>query len=349
MNMNSATSYFEESAASNARTVLSLLLLAVAFAFTDVVVGIRGIDIGTDTSNYAMFFTSMRDGLVATRFEPGFVFVTRVLSATGMSVAGYQMVLFWILLLTIIAASRRYFDYLGSERGYLTLLVAGSMLLFLSPMFVNASINAVRQGLAALLVFAALLAFHRRQWRGFFVYGVLASCFHYSSLLYLAFAPMLLLNVRLLRIVAVVAFVAYCSGVTMIVVRALSPYVYNAVMDYSLSSTYRAGVRIDFAVFSIFWYILPFIMSPFVRKPFDKRIADSTAIYLVMVLPFFVLGWGNFSNRYLLPAYLATSLMMGAIFCHSRISILRNPILLRFGLVISCAVFCYYVTHQVIV
>jgi hypothetical protein len=81
--------------------------------------------------------------------------------------------------------------YLDSERGYLTFLTAGLMFLFLSPMFVNASINAVRQGLAALLVFTALLAFHRRQWRNFIVYGALASSFHYSSLLYLAFAPML--------------------------------------------------------------------------------------------------------------------------------------------------------------
>jgi hypothetical protein len=349
MTMNSATSYFDESAASNARMLLSLMLLAIVFAFSDVVIGVRGIDIGTDTYNYAMFFTSMRNGLVSTRFEPGFVFITRVLSATGMSVKDYQMVLFAILLLTVVIATRRYFDCLGSERGYLTFLVAGLMFLFLSPMFVNASINAVRQGLAALLVFTALLAFHRRQWRGFIVYGVAASCFHYSSLLYLAFAPMLLLSVRFLRIVAVVAFVAYCLGLTLIVVRVLSPFVYNAVMDYELSSTYRAGVRIDFAVFSIFWYVLPFLMSPMVRTPFDKRITDSTAVYLVMVLPFFVLGWGNFSNRYLLPAYLATSLMIGAIFCHSRISVLRNPILLRLGLLISCAVFFYYVTHQVIV
>jgi hypothetical protein len=349
MTMNAVTPYSNESVASNARVLLSLMLLAAACVFTDVVVGIRGIDVGTDTYNYAIFFTSMRDGLVATRFEPGFVFITRILSATGMSVAGYQMALFAILLLTAVVAARHYFDYLGSERGCLTFLVAGLMFLFLSPMFVNASINAVRQGLAALLVFTALLSFHRHQWRSFVAYGVLASCFHYSSLLYLAFAPILLLNVRLQRVAAAVAFVAYCSGLSLIAVRTVSPFIYNSVMDYELSATYRSGVRIDFAVFSIFWYVLPFVMSRIVRKPFDKRITESTAVYLVMVLPFFVLGWGNFSNRYLLPAYLATSLIVAAIFFHSRISILRNPILLRFGLFFSCAVFCYYVTRQVIV
>jgi hypothetical protein len=347
--MNSATPYYDNSIALGARTVLSLMLLAMACLFADVLIGMRGIDVGTDTYNYSVYFLSSRDAIAPTRFEPGFVLITRILSATGMSVHGYQMGLFAILLVTAIVAARHYYDYLGSDHGYLTFLTAGLMFLFLSPMFVNASINAVRQGMAALLVFAALLAFHRRQWRGFIIYGVLATSFHYSSLLYLAFAPALLLSTRTLRIVAAAAFVAYCCGLTLILVRATVPFIYNAVMDYSLSATYRAGVRIDFAVFSIFWYVLPILMSGLVRKPFSTLIKESTSAYLVMVLPFFMLGWGNFSNRYLLPAYLATSLMVAAIFCHSRISLLRNPLLLRCGLVISCGVFCYYVTHQVLV
>lgn len=347
--MNSATPYYDPSITLGARTVLSLMLLAVACVFTDVLIGVRGLDIGTDTYNYATYFLSSRDAIAATRFEPGFVLVTRMLSATGMSVHDYQMALFAILLITAVVAARHYHDYLGDDRGYLTFLSAGLMFLFLSPMFVNASINAVRQGLAALLVFTALLAFHRKQWRSFFVYGVLASSFHYSSLLYLAFAPLLLLSTRFLRVVAAGAFVAYCCGLTLIIVRATVPFVYNAVMDYELSSSYRAGVRIDFAVFSIFWYLLPLVMARLVREPFRTRIKESTAVYMVMLLPFFVLGWGNFSNRYLLPAYLATSLIVAAIFYHSRLPLLRNPLLIRLGLVISCCVFFYYVTHQVIV
>ena len=66
------------------------------------------------------------------------------------------------------------------------------MLLYVSPMFVNASINAVRQGLAALLVFTALLSFQQRKWWPFALYGALASSLHLSSLLYLVFAPLLL-------------------------------------------------------------------------------------------------------------------------------------------------------------
>jgi hypothetical protein len=352
--MNSVTPFVERKLPSavntNARVMLSMMLILAACIFTDLLIGLRGVDVGTDTYVYASFFESLRGGFLPdTRFEPGFLLVTRLMSLIGLSVNGYQMVLFGILLGTAFVACRRYYDYLGGGRGYLTFVSASLMLLFFSPMFVNASINAVRQGLAALLIFAALLSFQQREWRRFIIYGLLATGFHYSSILYVAMAPLLLLNLRLLRIAAIIAFLAYCSGLTMMVVRAAVPFIYNWVMDYSLSSNYRSGVRIDFAVFSIFWYVLPFMVAPFVHKPFDKRLKDSTAVYLVMVLPFFILGWGNFSNRYLLPAYLAASLMVAAILCHNRFPPLRNPLILRGALVLSCAAFSYYVINQVVV
>jgi hypothetical protein len=352
--MNSATPYIHYSDTSNittnARMMLSMMLVAAACLFTDILVGTRSIDVGTDTYVYAGFFHELRGGgPIETRFEPGFLTISRLLAAAGVSVMFYQCVLFGLLLLMAILAARHYFNYLGGTRGYLTFLIASLAFLLISPMFVNASINAVRQGLASLPVFIALLAFHQRQWRSFFIYGVIATCFHYSALLYLAFAPLLLLNLKFLRAAAIIGFVAYCTGATLIVVRAAVPSLYNAVMDYSLGAKYKSGVRIDFAVFSIFWYLLPYMLSNLVRQPFSARLKDSTAVYLVMLLPFFAVGWGNFSNRFLLSSYLAISLMVAAIFFHSRISILRNPILLRMGLVISCAVFYYYVTNQVIV
>ncbi|HKT29556.1 EpsG family protein [Dyella sp.] len=333
----------------NARVILSIILLVPVFLFTDLVVGLRGIDVGSDTAVYAKVFSELRNHLVESRFEPGFLLLTRLLSGLGFSLQAYQCVLFGLLLVMVVLASRRYFDYLGSSRGFFTFLSASVMFMLFSPMFVNASINAVRQGLASLPVFMALLAFHQRQWRDFFIFGIVATCFHYSSLVYLACAPLLLINLKFLRIAAIIGFIAYCSGLTLIVVRSAVPSLYDAVMDYELGSKYKSGVRIDFALFSIFWYLLPLFLSGLVRKPYSTRLKDSTAVYLVMLLPFFLLGWGNFSNRYLLSAYLAISLMVAAIFFHSRLSMLRNPILLRVGLIVSCAVFYYYVSNQVLV
>lgn len=340
---------YGSAAATNTGFVLSVILLAAAAAFGCWLVGTRGLDIGTDTITYATFFEHLGVRRFETRLEPGFVFVSYVLNKIGLDVTGYQTALFALLLLIIAVSSRRYFDYLGATRGYLTFLSAALMLLYLSPMFVNASINAVRQGLAALLVFAALLSFQQRKWWLFVLYGAVASSLHMSSLLYLACAPALFLSARVLRYAAVLAFVVYCTGLSLILVRAAIPPLYQLVMTYTFDPDYKSGVRIDFAVFSIFWYALPLLLAPLVRSPYRDRIKESTAVYLVMLLPFFAVGWGYFSNRYLLPAWLATSLILAAILCHSRIAPLRNPLLIRLGLVASCGVFYYFVSNVIVI
>jgi hypothetical protein len=341
--------YFGDTAAANARAVVTVLVVAVAWVMAAAVVSLRSTAVGTDTHIYAWVFLAMRNGVIDTRFEPGFVALTRASSLLGMSVVGYQATLFSVLLGGAAVAARKYFNYLGSNREYLTFLSAVLVFLFVSPMFVNASINAVRQGLAAPLVFAALLGFHRRQWRSFLVLGALASSLHYSSLIYLGFAPVLLLKPRIQRIVAAVGFLAYCSGLSMLVVRTVAPAVYTAVMSYSSGAVYRAGVRLDFAVFSLFWYLLPFLASRLVRAPFDERIKHSAAVYMTMVLPFLAVGWGNYSNRYLLVPWVAASFIVAAMACHSRLAVLRHPLLLRLALIPASGVFCYYVLHMVLI
>jgi hypothetical protein len=349
MNTSAAVPDYIDSAAANARVVLSLLLLLAACTVAVIVVSSRAIDVGTDTHVYAGVFLAMRHGLIETRLEPGFVILTRLASATGMSVVGYQATLFGILLGGAMIAARSYHVYLGSTRGFLTFLTAVLLFLFVSPMFVNASINTVRQGLAAPLVFAALLAFHQRKWGSFALLGVAAGSLHYSSLLYLAFAPVLLLSLRKQRILAGVGLLAYCSGLSMVVVRVAVPMLYNDVMNYHVDAVYRAGIRYDFALFSLFWYLFPFMTSRLVQAPFSEHIKRSTAVYMVMVLPFFLLGWGNFSNRFLLMPWIAASFLVAAMVCHSRTPLLRHAVLLRGGLVAATGIFCCLVAYQVII
>ncbi|MEZ0474686.1 EpsG family protein [Luteimonas sp. B3_2_R+30] len=330
-------------------TGLNLLLLLAVAIFGCWLIGTRPFDVGTDTSAYAGLYQRLGTGMVETRLEPGFVYLSYVLRQLGLGVVGYQAALFALLLGAATVATRRYFHYLGDTRGYFTLLSAALMLLLISPMFVNASINAIRQGIAAPLVFAALLSFHQRDWWKFALYGTLASSFHYSSLLYLAFAPVLLLRPDVQRYLAAAAFLCYVSGLSLIVVRTALPSLYQTVMEYTATTRFESGVRIDFAVFSIFWYALPHLLAPLVPRPYRERIKNSTAVYLVMLLPFFSIGWGFFSNRYLLPGWLAVSLILAAVLCHSRIALLRNPLLVRIGLVASCAVFYVLVTNVIVI
>jgi hypothetical protein len=336
-------------ARASARLVVSLVLLTCVCAYTCALIGTRSLDTGTDTRVYAGFFLSMGEGPVETRLEPGFVLFTQLLRWSGASLQVYFGSLFALLLLTAVLATKELHAYLGEARDYLTLLTASLLLLLLSPMFVNASINTLRQGLASLLVFAALLCFHRRRWVRFALYGALASSLHYSSLLFLAFAPVLLASTRTIRVVGAAAFVVYCSGLSDTLVLAAAPGVHAAVMDYVANATFRAGTRVDFALFSVAWYLVPTLGLRLVRAPLRERLRESTSVYLVLLLPFFAVGFGNFSNRYLLPAWLTASLLLAAMLCHSRLAPLRSRLVLQFGLLASCPVFAYFVDNGIII
>ncbi len=332
-----------------ARWWLGMILLGGVALFACWLVGTRPLDIGSDTETYAGFFENLVQGMPETRLEPGFVYLSYALYKLGLGVTGYQFALFGLLLVMVALAVRRYRFYLETPVSWQTLLCASLMLLFISPMFTNASINAIRQGLAAPLVFVALLGFHRRRWGTFALAGALAASLHLSSAMYLACAPALLLSTRWLRVVAAGAFLAYVSGLSMLAVRAGAPGFYDVVMEYTANPLYRSGVRIDFAVFTIFWYLLPHFLAPLVQAQWRQRILDSTSVYLVMSLPFFLIGWGFFSNRYLLPAWLAVSMILAAVLCHARIAPLRNPLLIRAGLLASCGVFYIYVSRGIVI
>ncbi|UBB26912.1 EpsG family protein [Pseudoxanthomonas japonensis] len=332
-----------------ARWWLGMILLGGVALFACWLVGTRPLDIGSDTETYAGFFENLVQGMPETRLEPGFVYLSYALYKLGLGVTGYQFALFGLLLVMVALAVRRYRFYLETPVSWQALLCASLMLLFISPMFTNASINAIRQGLAAPLVFVALLGFHRRRWGTFALAGALAASLHLSSAMYLACAPALLLSTRWLRVVAAGAFLAYVSGLSMLAVRAGAPGFYDVVMEYTANPLYRSGVRIDFAVFTIFWYLLPHFLAPLVQAQWRQRILDSTSVYLVMSLPFFLIGWGFFSNRYLLPAWLAVSMILAAVLCHARIAPLRNPLLIRAGLLASCGVFYIYVSRGIVI
>lgn len=339
----------ESTQSANARVMLGLMLIAAVCLFADLLVGTRSIDTGTDTYVYAGFYHALQQhGAVSTRFEPVFYYLSVALAGTGMSLIAYQAIMFLLMIGTVVVATRKYYDYLQSDATYLTFLTASLLFLFISPVMVNASINVVRQGLASLLIFTALLAFQQRQWRAFFLWGLLATGFHYSSVLYLLFAPVLLMKDRIQRLIAIAAFLAYCSGLTMLLVRVLVPGVYALVMAYEPTTLFRTGVRLDFAVFSLFWYLLPYVLAPLVHEPARLLIKRGTAIYLVLMLPFFAVGWGSFSNRYLLPSWLSVSLMLAAMVCNGRVSPLRDPLLLRIGLVAAVVVFAFYVSHGIV-
>ena len=62
-----------------------------------------------------------------------------------------------------------------------------------------------------------------------------------------------------------------------------------------------------------------------------------------------MIGWGYFSNRYLLPAWMAMSLILASACCYSRIAPLRHPLVLGAGLLASCGVLYVFVSRGIVI
>ena len=90
------------------------------------------------------------------------------------------------------------------------------------------------------------------------------------------------------------------------------------------------------------------LLTTLVIPAFSPVQAQNSAADVVMVLPFFAVGWGSYSNRFLLPAWLSASLIVAAILCFSRVSILRNPLLIQIGLLVACGALYYYVSNGIV-
>ncbi|WP_413738402.1 hypothetical protein, partial [Shewanella sp. BJSY2023SW001] len=80
--------------------------------------------------------------------------------------------------------------------------------------------------------------------------------------------------------------------------------------NYDSFAEYKSGVRFDFAVFSLF----PTLYLLFIKVTRVINISELTLsfykIYSLLLIPFWFLGWGNYSNRYAMPAWLLYFVVM---------------------------------------
>lgn len=222
--------------------------------------------------------------------------------------------------------------------------------LFISPFFVSANINAIRQGLASLFVFFAMFALVERKWRSFFLYSIVSISFHYFSGVLVLLSLALFFSLPFLLMITGGLSVIYGFGFSEVIVKFVSDLtglsIYSFVMDYMAGAEYRSGVRFDFLMFSWFWVVFFLAVSVFFLKSEQRRsFRHLVKIYLILLIPFLLFGFGNYSNRYLYPAWLFLPFIMGGLIGTLRFSLTGASVVLPGVLVVSCSVFIWMVNH----
>ncbi len=100
----------------------------------------------------------------------------------------------------------------------------------------------------------------------------------------------------------------YMTGLSMKCIKFISSVssvnLYEQIINYGVKSGYKTGVRLDFAIFTLVVGLLFYGLAKLtLQGTLQKRFFNLLKIYWILSLPFFIFGFGAYSDRYLLPAW----------------------------------------------
>lgn len=292
-------------------TPLRIVVLASIVSVLGLVVGSRGVDVGTDTVQYIGNFGELKFcQCLDPIFEPGFQLLTLTLAELGASPRVYLMSLSAAGLLLVFAVSRSVgllAEDFGLERN--TVADWTLMLFLVSPFFISSQINLVRQGLAALLVINGLFAWLRSRHAVAVALFGLSVSIHFTAVMLIALLSLVGLSLRWLLGITLGLALLYLAGMSETLLRSASALtglgIYEAVALYADWADYRAGVRRDFLVFSLGLAAVILLGMRSCRDSGARQlVAIHLKVYLLWLWPFFLLGFANFANRYAFNAWL---------------------------------------------
>lgn len=289
-----------------------LFILAVFIANRDVSVGV-------DTPVYIHNFEKLVDcNCIDTKFfEVGFQTFTYIVTLIThdnviylFSIAFFLNILFYLVIKSL--DSNLKLSNNGNE--YVLLLFISFTFILSSNFFLTAGINGIRQGLSAPLIFlGAIQIFHKKYLLGLILLAGAVS-FHLSSILYIACLPLLYLRPIINFYIGIIFSFLYATGATEIIVSfgssSLGINLYSAVKTYSDSGLYE-GFNSFFLLYSLspFFHVL---LNRILFKDFlFPRYIFS--LYVALILPFLLLGFAGFANRYAFTAWLFLPLYFGVV------------------------------------
>lgn len=280
-----------------------LTVFAIASWF-GVLVAIRPDGIGTDTANYrSHFLRLLAEDDYTTRFEPAFDLMMRMVASVTHAPEILFGLIYALLLALLIAGMRNATWSVPRSKMSMFPLAALGLLLF-SSWFITGSTNGLRQGLSlGMFYFGVTLILFRKKWLPGLLFVCTAPFFHLSTILLwpIIFAA-LLLPMWTITLLFLFSGAAYTVGLLEQIVFLMSEMTevnaYGWVIDYADHVSRWEGWQADLFAYTVGMAIIHLIGRAFVPKHDRAPIDAALKIYMLACIPYFVFGFGNFSNRY---------------------------------------------------
>lgn len=304
-------------------------------------VGSRGVDVGTDTEQYYTTyreFSNLRISSLSDYFVFGGDIFFKIVMMTLSKVVDYNIALI------LISFTISTLNYLFA-RGIVRLTGYGSislLFLFMMSNFVtwNEQTNIMRAGIGTGFYMCFLLALYKQNIRWAIIYGLLAVGNHFSTAIFIGLSLIAYFSQFKIKtyIISFFVFIALAYiGISVLSVSGFGDIEFKKVEQYTSNierSSYQTGFRFTFALFNTICLILPLLYRKYLNKV-DKYLLK---IYILSSILFFMWFTIPFSDRIgafswtLIPALIYLSLSSR----YKRTNTIPLLSILGFGVVFYC-------------
>lgn len=304
----------------------SFRYLIILSAIVSVFIGLRFVDIGKDTQQYLQHFTKYSTiDKVLDGYEIGFSIIMYLFSKYTSSVElFFFFISFLITTMYLYFFKKIYLRTFCDESFRLSKSVFFFSLLLLSSWYFTMATNGIRQGVSLVFLYHSLyeLFYNSKKFK-FIIFFVLSLCFHYSAVVVLPFLILKYVKFRVAFVIWIVTALGYVFGFNELIVRWLSDMfslpVYDFIKFYSLErgqiegGLYN-GFILYFFLYTVFWPLLFMLIIKVKISAKSSALVLKDAlvllkIYFALSMPYFIFGFGPFSNRYAMLAWFLVPIM----------------------------------------
>lgn len=274
-----------------------------------VAIGYRPDFVGSDTAGYINNYYQI--ALQQIHYEYLFVQLAKVVALCGGTPKVFLTILALINNSLIVLFAIKLTEYLDKKIDFSKLLLLLSFFLLVSPFFFSCQTNVLRQGTAIFFLFVAYVSYINKSYVDFLLCSLCALGFHKTTIFFLPFIFLVHCSYPVLIRILFVLCIAYLLEVNQYLLHYISPKLYTSIHEYGLNKPYLRGVRYDFVTFTVtIGVLVHFLMSYLLEKRDSEQMNSLLKIYWILTIPFFLFGFGAYSDRYLLPAWVFISVIV---------------------------------------
>ena len=280
-------------------------LIAVIYSL-----GFRAKFIGSDTEGYILAFNIFSStGTVNTRYDWLFLSTMKGVALCGANSSYWFAIIVFVNI--VLCGINAYLanNLLGNVRNNSKYLLFVYILTFISPFFISAQINVIRQGLSLSFVFLFyLLALNRYSTIWLLFSAIIATGFHSSAWLFILPSIGLLYRYKTIIKITLLLVLLYVTHVFSYLIEKFSLLfnysLYDKIMNYGVNGYYITGVKYKFLIFTLGMGAIAHSLGKYLQLASHKeKYFDLMKIYWLLALPFYFIGFGKYSDRLLFPSW----------------------------------------------